>query len=218
MKIINLKFLALNPEEEKNLRAYKKSKTFSELEKHLHREHTKILELKTEVMTIKNYLNKRQLREIYNFWNNSPTNVTQSQKIEATSMKQNFAPIMLYSVTKNIWRNKKLTSFDKNYICCFLMNSYLDKQDKWLKNRVLHPLCFACGEEFEPWDHLLFPFEGLKPLTLKLSIFSWKDIWLERSCLSKKLLVAVMRSSWTETSGDYLKYFLETMNIKKKTK
>ena len=132
-------------------------------------------------MTIQNYLNTLKIteettsRDIYNFLNNSPANITQSQKIESTSMEQNVAPIILYSVSKNNWKKTKLTFFDKNYIYCFLMNSYLDKQNNWLKNLVLHTLCFACGEEIESWDHLIYSCEELNRLTLKLNIFSRKD-------------------------------------------
>ena len=84
--IINVKFLAFNPMDEKYLNAYKRSKTYSEIEKHFQREHMKILELKTEEIPIQNYCNTLNMpkettsREIYNFLNNYPTNVPISQE------------------------------------------------------------------------------------------------------------------------------------------
>ena len=218
-KIMNLKFLAVNPKERKYIQELKKSKFFSELKKHFEKEHIEILELKPEEFTIQHHFTTLNItkettsKEIYTFLNNSSINVPPSLKTEVTATKQNIASEILNSVTKNIWKNKKLTSFDKNYLYCFLMNSYLDKQDKWLKNLVLQPLCFACEAEFETWDHLMFSCKKLKTLTMKLNVFSWKEIWLDRSCLSQKLLVAIMLSSWTESIGDYLKYFLERMKV-----
>ena len=116
-------------------------------------------------------------------------------------------PNLKASRCKTLWRIKSLRSFDKNIIYCFLMNSYLDKQDKWLKNLVLHPLCFQCTNEFESFDHLLLHCKTTEGNRRSIGISSWKSILSSNTQL--KFLVATIISSWTEKQGEYLKYLRE---------
>ena len=46
-------------------------------------------------------------------------------------------------------------SLPKKHYFCFLMGSIIDKQEKWLRNLVPHPICFQCDEEFETFHHLV---------------------------------------------------------------
>ena len=86
------------------------------------------------------------------------------------------------------------------------MNSYLEKQEKWLKQLVPHPLCFSCGEKFETWDHLMFEGRDFSKIRNLLNLKNWSDVFSDRTCLAPKLLVAVVLSSWTEEKGNYLKF------------
>ena len=85
------------------------------------------------------------------------------------------------------------------------MNAYPDKQEKWLQNPVPHPLCFACENEFESWQHLFFSCEKTQNIKSFLNLQNWKDIWFKNS-LAQKLVVALLLSSWSEYEGKYLKY------------
>ena len=91
------------------------------------------------------------------------------------------------------------------------MNAYLEKQEKWLKNLVPHPLCFACEETFETWNHLMFECPQLALIRSTLKIQTWKDILLDKTCLSAKLLVAIILSSWIGTPGKYLNFFTQKL-------
>ncbi len=84
------------------------------------------------------------------------------------------------------------------------MNAYLDREQKWLKNLVPHPLCFECCEHFESFKHLMLECKETKSLRDSLGISSWESI-LKHS-LKLKLLVATILSSWTEEKGNYLNY------------
>ena len=83
------------------------------------------------------------------------------------------------------------------------MNSYLDKQEKWLKDLVPHPLCFECGESFETFNHLMLECRANANLREALGIEGWNSIL--RCEIQLKFLVATILSSWTEAKGDYLK-------------
>ena len=83
------------------------------------------------------------------------------------------------------------------------MNVYPDKQEKWLKNLVLHPLCFACENEFESWQCGCKKSKNIKSI---LNLQNWKNIWLNKTSLAHKLVVALLISSWSENEGKFLKY------------
>ena len=78
------------------------------------------------------------------------------------------------------------------------MGSIQDKQEKWLKNLVPHPICFQCDEHFETFEHLVL--ECRKTLTLRrgLQIRSWQFFFNDKSPLKLKFLVATILCSWTE--------------------
>ena len=86
------------------------------------------------------------------------------------------------------------------------MHSYLDKEEKWLKNLVPHPLCFYCETEFETWNHLIFDCEKTQSMKQHLNFKNWTDIWSSKNPLTQKLVVALLISSWSENEGKYLKY------------
>ena len=75
------------------------------------------------------------------------------------------------------------------------MNAYPDKQEKWLQNPVPHPLCFACENEFESWQHLFFSCQKTQNIKSFLNLQNWKDIWLkkltspETSCSTTSFIV-----------------------------
>ena len=85
------------------------------------------------------------------------------------------------------------------------MNSYLEKQEKWFKQIVPHPLCFSCGEKFETWDHLMFECREFSKIQNLLNLKHWSDVFTDRTGLAPKLLVAVVLSSRSEEKGNYLK-------------
>ena len=89
-------------------------------------------------------------------------------------MKLHMSPNIIFEYLAKLWKNRRLNSFDKNILYNFLMNAYLDKQEKWLKNLVPHPLCFACEEKFETWNHLMFECSQQAQIRNTLEIQTWK--------------------------------------------
>ena len=139
---------------------------------------------------------------IYEFLLEAKSTNAPYEKMSKMALKLNVDVHQIALVCKNIWRNQSLKPFDKNIIYCFLMNAYLDREQKWLKNLVPHPLCFECCEHFESFKHLMLECKETKSLRDSLGISSWESI-LKHS-LKLKLLVATILSSWTEEKGNYL--------------
>ena len=133
-------------------------------------------------------------------------------------MNQKVSPNTITSFLKTLWKNQKLMSFDKNHLYLFLMNSYLNKQDKWLKNLVPHPICFGCETEFETWEHLLFQCNKFEKTRKAINIKNWNDVWADKRGIAQKYLVALILSSWSENIGKYLNYFLTIFQNDVKTK
>ena len=76
-----------------------------------------------------------------------------------------------------LWNMKSLLAFQKNIIYCFLMGSIIDKEEKWLRNLVPHPICFQCDEEFEMFHHLVMDCKkrGVHVMTSKSEIGSFSS-------------------------------------------
>ena len=57
----------------------------------------------------------------------------------------------------------------------FFMGSIIDKQEKWLRNLVPHPICFQCDEEFVKFHHLVMDCKerGVYAMTSKSEIGSF---------------------------------------------
>ena len=116
---------------------------------------------------------------------------------------------IIFDFITRIWKNRTLKSFDKNILYNFLMNAYLDKQGKWLKNLTPHPLCFASEKSFETWHHLMFECPKLAAIKKALTLKNWSDILQDKTYIAPKILLAIILSSWTESPGNYLKFFLK---------
>ena len=145
-------------------------------------------------------------KEVYDFLNSSLINLSCIPRIAKTVYWQNIDTNIPDLYVRKLWNNRQLQSFDKNYIYLFIMKAYPDKQEKWLQNMVPHPLCFACENEFESWQHLFFGCEKTQNIKSFLNLRNWKDIWLNKNSLAHKLVVALLFSSWSEYEGKHLKY------------
>ena len=55
---------------------------------------------------------------------------------------------MKFKVFMDIWKIKSLTPLDKNVLHQLLVNSHLDKSNKYLKNITTHPLCNSYKNDF----------------------------------------------------------------------
>ena len=151
---MNIHSLVFNPIEKKYIPKFK-SKAFGILRRDLQKDGIEIIELAAEKLSIQYYFQNIDLiksttsRELYEFLVKSIITIPCLRSINMSAMKLNIFPNIVYDFINRIWKNKKLKSFDKNILYNFLMNAYLDKQDKWLKNLMPHPLCFACETSFE---------------------------------------------------------------------
>ena len=214
-KLMNIHALAFNSLENQFIPTFKKSKAFKNLQKDLQKDGIEILELAAEKITIQYYFQTVDIiksttsKELYEFLVKSIITIPCFRNVNRSAMKLNISPNIVHDFLSKLWKNKKLKSFDKNILYNFLMNAYLDKQDKWLKNLVPHPLCFACESTFESWDHLMFECPKFTLLRKNLKFKNWSHILQDKTCLSTKLLVAIILSSWTQEPGKYLKFYLE---------
>ena len=211
-KLMDLKNLVFNSLERSFLPLYKSSKIFKKLEVDMRRNGIEILEIRENKLCLQYYFQSFELtkestsKELYKFLVKSIITIPCFRNINMSAMKLNISPNIVSDFLAKLWKNQRLRSFDKNILYNFLMNSYLDKQDKWLKDLVPHPLCFSCGVEFETFEHLMFKCQETTRVRNKLNIKTWRDVFTDRTSLAPKLLVAVILSSWSEEKGKYLKY------------
>ena len=127
--------------------------------------------------------------------------------LNKTSFKLGFSPNILQTFFKNFWSDSRFSSFDKNILFSYFHNAYLDKQKKWEVKLVQHPLCFACEEEFETYEHLFLNCQKFSKVRLQLSVTSWKNSFADTTRLQLRFLVAIILSSWLEERSEYLKWF-----------
>ena len=92
-------------------------------------------------------------KTIYELLSKSQASNLSLQRINSTSTKYNINPNKISDLCKKLWNNAAFRPFEKNVLYCFIMGSYLDKQDKWLRNLVPHPMCFACENSWHGKTH-----------------------------------------------------------------
>ena len=211
-KLMDLKNLAFCELEKSFIPTYKNSKAFSYLLKDLKHDGIEIVDFDIRNLSF-NYsfqsfevTEKATFKEIYKFLIESIIAIPCSRNNNMSAMKLNISPSIIMDFIKKLWKNRRLNSFDKNILYNFLMNSYLEKQEKWLKQVVPHPLCFSCGKKFETWDHLMFECRDFSKIRNLLNLKNWSDGFTDKTGLAPKLLVAIVLSSWSEEKGNYLKF------------
>jgi len=55
----------------------------------------------------------------------------------------------------------------------------------------------------------MFECPKLVPIRKALEIKNWSDIFQDKTYIAPKALVAIILSSWTESPGNYLNFFLK---------
>ena len=216
-KIMNLRTIAFGSKEKHFISSYKQSKAFNNLKNDMHKDEIEILELAPDKLTIQYFFKSLEIKndtsskQLYEFLVKSIITIPCFKNINISAMKLHMSPNIIFEFLAKLRKSRRLKSFDKNILYNFLMNAYLEKQEKWLKNIVPHPLCFACEETFETWNHLMFECPQLAQIRSALKIQTWKDILLDKTCLSAKLLVAIILSSWTGTPGKYLNFYTQKL-------
>ena len=211
---MNLNLLTFNAMEKHFLTSFKESKAFSLLEKDLNDSGIEILKLSQQKLNIQYFFQNIEItssttsKELYEFLVISIITIPCFKHINMSAMRLQMSPNIIFDFITRIWKNRRLKSFDKNILYNFLMNAYLDKQEKWLKNLVPHPLCFACEGYFENSHHLMFECPKLAPIRNTLEIKNWSHILQDKTHMAPKFLVAIILSSWTGSPGNYLNFFL----------
>ena len=207
-KILNLKVSF----ERKDNEIFLRSRWYKELVKDLQKENIAISIDQNNQIFVQHFFNSFEItsetksKDLYEFLTNNLINISSLPNLAKSSFYQNTESRVLETFLKKLWNNKNLQSFDKNFLYLFIMHSYLDKQDKWLKNLVPHPLCFFCETAFETWNHLLFECDRIQDTKSYLKYTKWTDIWQSQNPLNQKLVVSILLSSWSEEEGKYLKY------------
>ena len=148
-KILNLRTLAFGSKEKHFIPTYKQSKAFNNLKNDMHKDGIETLELAPDKLTIQYFFksleitNNNSSKELYEYLVKSMITIPCFKNINISAMKLQMSPNIIFEFLAKLWKNRRLKSFDKNILYNFLMNAYLEKQEKWLKNLVPHPLCFA---------------------------------------------------------------------------
>ena len=223
-KIMSLKFLAFSQPKQVFLDFFKKSKAYRFIEGELKKENVEIIQLERNNLKLQYFFQSfdvdknTQSKQIYNFLMKSIITIPCFAKVNMAAMNQKVSPNTITSFLETLWKNKRLMSFDRNHLYLFLMNSYLNKQEKWLKNLVPHPICFGCEAEFETWNHLLFECKRFEKTRKAINIKNWNDVWADKRGIAQKYLVALILSSWSENIGKYLNYFLTIFQSRIETK
>ena len=137
-------------------------------------------------------------REIYDFLQNSVNQIKAIERLQERSKNLQINSDNLLTFVKGIWSLNNIHASQKNIIYNFLMGSYLDKEQKWLKDLVPHPLCFQCCDAFESFNHLMFECPVNRPLRNLLQIRNWKFFFNKKSTLKMKFLASTIICSWTE--------------------
>ena len=217
-KLMDLKNLAFCEPEKSFVPTYKNSKAFSKPLNDLKHNGIELLDFDIRNLPFNFFFQsfevteKTTFKEIYKFLIESVIAIPCFRNINMSAMKLNISPNIILDFIKKLWKNRRLKSFDKNILYNFLMNAYLEKQEKWLKQLVPHPLCFSCGEKIETWDHLMFECREYSKIRNLLNLRNWPDVFTDTTGLAPKLLVAVVLSSWSEEKGNYVKFLTKKDN------
>ena len=140
VKILNLK---VSPREKNNENVLK-SRWFRKLGKDLKQEDIDININSDNQVTIFHFFNsyvvseETKARDLYEFQTTSLINISCLPNVGKSAFYQNTDSKNLEAFIKKLWNYKKLQSFVKKFLYLFVMHSYLDKQQKWLKNIVPH--------------------------------------------------------------------------------
>ena len=141
-KLMDLKNLAFCEIEKSFVPMYKNSKAFNNLLNDLRHDGIEILEFDIKNLSFNFFFQsfevteKTTFKEIYKFFIESIIAIPCFKNINMSAMKLNVSPNIITDFIKKLWKNRRLKSFDKNILYNFLMNSYLEKQEKWLKQLV----------------------------------------------------------------------------------
>ena len=119
-------------------------------------------------------------------------------RLTAACDKYKLSTTQFESLSKPLWRDKKLTAFDKNTFYKLLFNCIRDKDVLWDKGVKSNPICFLCDESFENLEHLFGNCPATKPFLEQLHIFSIADVFKNPSTLTIKLVVTILARSWDE--------------------
>ena len=150
-------------------------------------------------------------KDVYDFLRYSSNQMKAIERLQERSEKLQINTDNLIKFVKCIWKLDNLLAFQKNIVYNFLMGCYLDKEQKWLKDLVPHPLCFQCGDAFETFDHLIFECPVNKNLRTLLQIRNWKFFFNRNASLKMKFLTSTIVCSWTEEPINTV-FFIKELN------
>ena len=150
-------------------------------------------------------------KDVYDFLRYSSNQMKAIERLQERSEKLQINTDNLIKFVKCIWKLDNLLAFQKNIVYNFLMGCYLDKEQKWLKDLVPHPLCFQCGDAFETFNHLIFECPVNKNLRTLLQIRNWKFFFNRNASLKMKFLTSTIVCSWTEEPINTV-FFIKELN------
>ena len=133
------------------------------------------------------------------------------KRIEKSCTKFNLNPTEFSKVSPWLWRQPRLTSFEKNLFYRLLFNCLPDKDVLWNRNLKPDPLCAFCMYEFENCTHLFESCSTIKPFLEILQIKQLSDIFKNPSVVKTKAVSIVLFDSWRGNNAECTTYRLKKL-------
>ena len=149
--------------------------------------------------------------ELYRFcWESSNKETLWDMRISTSCQKFKLTPNQFLSCSKPIWRDKKLTAFEKNTIYKLLFNCIRNKDVLWNKGVKAHPICYPCDVKFENLEHLLGGCTITQKYLQPCGIKSIEDVFQKPTTTTFKTVVTIVAGAWEDDAEKCL-WKLETL-------
>ena len=144
-------------------------------------------------------------------WKTFTLKIVGKKRIEKSCTKFNLNPTEFSKVSPWLWRQPRLTSFEKNLFYRLLFNCLPDKDVLWNRNLKPDPLCVFCMYEFENCTHLFESCSTMKPFLEKLQIKQLSHIFNNPSVVKMKAVSIVLSDSWRSNNAECTTYRLKKL-------
>ena len=211
-KLIDLKNILFSTSTDaKKIRRYWKSNKFlKQLRSELKGVSVNISEPKNDSIIIKHKDTEKILRkatklnELYNWLlTRHHSDEEWSKRIERSCTKFGIPPNNYAKISKWLWKQKNINTFQKNLFYKMVFNCFPDKELLWDKGQKRHPLCFLCESSFETWDHLFGHCSTIKTTLSEIGIHNlWDIAKLPLKEIKVKAVSIIVIGSWRENADE----------------
>ncbi len=113
---------------------------------------------------------------------------------------------------RSLWSNHHLKPFERNLLYRLSFHTLQDKQTRWLRNLVDHPLCEFCMNEFETSNHIIFECPKLQEVRSLFGPSSWSDLLSSNNILKLRFTCSVLSGAFLNNSPNCMNFFYSMIN------